>query len=200
MADKTRPNTREKIMSVSAKLFSESEYSKVTMREIAKAVGINSASIYYYYPSKADILKSLYQFYSSQRLMGYPDLNELTRLAKTVPPREVLMKSVFHFGEDVRDMLDQILVTAAHEIDADPESERFIRENIFDSISCILKPLLQYMTDIKKIKPLDIDKFVGIVSYYCFSSAALNNTSFGNGPEQYQAELELLFSIISPVE
>ena len=200
MTEKTHLSTKETILSVSAKLFAKSEYNKVTMREIGKAVGINPASIYYYFPSKADILKSLYDRYSTERLRGYPNLNELLSLVEMHPPHEVLMKSEYHFDEDIRETLDQILATAAHTINTDPESERFIRENIFDSISSMLKPLLQQMVTLGKIKPFDIERFIGILSFYCYGAAALNNTSFRNSPEQYQADLSLVFSIIAPVE
>jgi len=199
MADqRNKGATREKIMRVAAKMFSEKGYDKVTTREIANGAGVNPAMIYYYFSSKHDVLKSLYRFYTEERMKESPDLSGLLRLAETAPPHEVLMGSEFHYHEENRDMLDQILVTAAREIRSDPESEQFIRENIFDNVSRILGPLLRRLTELEKIKPFDVDAFLKVVSYYCCSAATLNNSVFGQSIADYQAGMSLLFSVIAP--
>ena len=193
--------TKDKILRVAAKMFSENGYDRVTTREIAKAVGINAASIYYYFPSKEDILKSLYGFYSANLQKGNPNLEELLRLAETGPPHEVLMKSEFHFrDEKIREMLDQIIIIASRRFGAGPESEFFIKENIFDNIVNILRPLLSRLVELKKIKPFDVDAFLMVLSYYCFSAAALNNTPFRQSVAEYQAGMSLLFSMITPAD
>jgi len=200
MFNQSNASTREKILIVSARLFSERGYSKVTTREIANATGINVASIYYHFSSKEDILDCLFRFYTEERIKQQPDLNELMQLVETGHPHEVLMKTEFHFNDEIRDTLDQILVTGAREICADPESERFINDNIFQHISDVLRPLLQRLTDLGKIKPLDIDTFLRIVSYYCFSAAALNKSSFRHNVTEYQKGMAQLFSLIEPLE
>jgi AcrR family transcriptional regulator len=200
MPEKLYGLTSGKILRAAAKLFSESGYHKITTREIAQDSGINVASIYYHFPSKADILKSLYEFYSIELKKALPDINELLAQAETDPPHEVLMKAECHFTGDVRAFLDQILITAAREICADSESERFIRENIFAPTSNILKPLLLRMIELGRIKPFDVETFLSIITYYGFSAAALNNSVFGNSPERYRADLSFMFSLITPVE
>ncbi|MCL2812223.1 MAG: TetR/AcrR family transcriptional regulator [Clostridia bacterium] len=199
MPEKRYGSTRGKILRAAAKLFSKSGYHRVTMREIAQDSEINAASIYHYFPSKADILKSLYAFYSAELHKALPDLHALLRLAETDPPHEVLMKAEFHFDQEARDFLDQILITAAREISADSESERFIRENIFAPTENIIKPLLQRMVELGRIQPLDIETLLTILVYYCFSAAALNHSPFGNKPEKYQSDLSFIFSFIKPM-
>ena len=55
-----RPETRkEEIVKTSAKLFKEKGYSAVTMRDIAKVMGIKAASLYNHISSKQDILISI---------------------------------------------------------------------------------------------------------------------------------------------
>ena len=187
-------------MSAAAKLFSEKGYDKVTIREIAGVVGINSAMIYYYFSSKDDLLKSLYKFYTEERLKECPDVKELLRLAETEPPHEVLMKSEFHFNQKSRKMLDQILVTASRQICSDAESEQFMRDNIFGNIKNILGPLLRRLVELGKIKPFDIDTFLRVTSHYCYGAAALNNSAFKQNVAQYRAGMSFLFSIITPEE
>ena len=197
MPEKRYGPTRGKILRAAAKLFAESGYHKVTTREIAQAAGMNAASMYYYFPSKADILKDLYEFYTAELYKGLPNLEDLLKLAETEPAREVLMKAVFHFNEDIRVFLEQILVSAVHQISADIESEDFIRKNIFIPIRIILEPLLRRMVELGKIKPFDMETFLSVLIHYSFSAAALSHSSFGNCPERYHTDLKFIFSSIT---
>lgn len=55
----TTVTRKSEIIQIAAKLFKEKGYSAVTMRDIAKAVGIKAASLYNHINSKQDILKSI---------------------------------------------------------------------------------------------------------------------------------------------
>jgi len=192
--------TKEKILKTAAKMFSERGYDRVTVREIAKDIGINSGSLYNHFASKDEILKSLYSFYIEQHRKAYPDLEELLRLAETDPPHEVLMKAEFHYDDDIREFMSQIVVIASRMICNDIENEDFIRESTFDSIINTMKPLLERLVELGRIRPLDIDTFLRIMTYYCFSAAALNNSAFGQGVADYLAGMSFLFSTIVPNE
>ncbi|SDS66682.1 TetR/AcrR family transcriptional regulator [Winogradskyella sediminis] len=50
---------KEEIITTAAKLFKEKGYSAVTMRDLAKAMGIKAASLYNHINSKQDILKAI---------------------------------------------------------------------------------------------------------------------------------------------
>ncbi|MBT2503449.1 TetR/AcrR family transcriptional regulator [Curtobacterium sp. ISL-83] len=52
--------TRERVQQVALDLFTRQGYEATSLREIAEAVGINKASLYYYFPSKEAILQSLF--------------------------------------------------------------------------------------------------------------------------------------------
>ena len=199
MVNQGRSNTRDRILTVAAKLFSEKGYDRVTTRELATEIGINAASMYYYFSSKEDILKSLYTLYSHHLKEETPDLEELLILAEIDEPHKVLMKTEFHFDENVREMLDQIVVIATGMLHADEDSKNFIYENIFKPTDKIVKPLLKRMVELGKIKPFDIDTFIEVFSYYCFSAAALNRSSFRLDVEGYQGAMSFLFSMVTPL-
>lgn len=55
----TTVTRKSEIIQIAAKLFKEKGYSAVTMRDIAKAVGIKAASLYNHINSKQEILKSI---------------------------------------------------------------------------------------------------------------------------------------------
>jgi len=198
MAKQIGNTTRDKILKVAARQFAQRGYDKVTTREIAKDAEINPASIYHHFPSKEDILDSLYALYSFERKSGYPDLNELLRLAETEPPHDVLLKSIFSYSDKNVEMLDQILITAARGLGIDPKSERFIRENIFESVENVLKPLLERLIELRRVKPLDVDSFIRALNFYCFSVAAFNKSTFRIDFAEFQKEMALLFSLVEP--
>jgi AcrR family transcriptional regulator len=50
---------QQEIIRVAAKLFKEKGYSAVTMRDLAKAMGMKAASLYNHIKSKQDILKTI---------------------------------------------------------------------------------------------------------------------------------------------
>ena len=200
MFDQNKMKTKDKILEAAARMFAERGYDKVTTREIAKSVGINSASIYYYFPSKEDILTSLYAFYSKHLSKKCPELDDLLALAETDPPHEVLMKAEFHYDDEVRETLDHILVTAARRVGGDPESEYFIRKNIFDPTMTIVKPLLERLIALKKIKPFNVDACVNVLTYYCFSAAALHHSPFGQDLSKYLSGMSYIYSSIEVIE
>ena len=65
MAEKT---TKEKIFDVSIDLFSQNGYDGVSIRQIAKEVGIKESSIYNHYNSKESILESILNYYINEML------------------------------------------------------------------------------------------------------------------------------------
>lgn len=52
-------NTREKILEVSLRLFSQHGYSAVSIRDICKEVGIRESTVYYHFENKQAILETL---------------------------------------------------------------------------------------------------------------------------------------------
>ena len=55
------PATRRQILDCSLKLFSERGYARTSVRDIAQAVGITDAAIYYHFSSKRDLLRALFE-------------------------------------------------------------------------------------------------------------------------------------------
>ncbi len=55
----TEVTRRDEIINTATKLFKQKGYSAVTMRDLAKAMGIKAASLYNHIDSKQDILKAI---------------------------------------------------------------------------------------------------------------------------------------------
>ena len=63
-----RSDNKEKIFDVSINLFSEYGYDGVSIRQIAKEVGIRESSIYNHFPSKESILDAILKYYIEQMM------------------------------------------------------------------------------------------------------------------------------------
>jgi AcrR family transcriptional regulator len=57
--DARRTDTRQRILEVAARLFSEQGFAGTSIRDIADALGVTKAALYYHFPSKDAILGEL---------------------------------------------------------------------------------------------------------------------------------------------
>ncbi|MDR1563980.1 MAG: TetR/AcrR family transcriptional regulator [Oscillospiraceae bacterium] len=187
--------TKEKIWNTSLILFSDKGYSSVSMRDIAKAVGINAASIYNHFASKEDILKSFYDFYNENRNAAAPKLETLLQLCETLDPVEVLLKLNYHYPPEIQESMDRIVIVSSREINSDPQSEAFIC-SFLEGFDQLVVPLLERLVSLKKIAPLDIRAFSVLNKYFCYSAAVLNNSPFILSLEEWNAGFSMLMSMI----
>lgn len=80
---------KDEIVKTAAKLFKKRGYSAVTMRDIAKTMGIKAASLYNHIQSKQDILKSIIislaeEFTTGMELIKASNTNSLEKLHQIV--------------------------------------------------------------------------------------------------------------------
>ena len=88
--ENTRTN-KIKIFEIAVHLFAEKGYAKVSMREIADAVGIKAASIYNHYAGKEALLDSIFKFFKEQLTTKvYPSF----QLSENTTPREFLENTI----------------------------------------------------------------------------------------------------------
>lgn len=73
----TKKNSnKEKIFNVSIDLFSKYGYDGVSVRQIAKNVGIKESSIYNHFKSKEEILKSILEYYIDEMTKEEPQIEQ----------------------------------------------------------------------------------------------------------------------------
>ena len=192
-------NTKERIMNTAIQLFSKRGYDKVTMREIASAVGINPASIYYHFSSKKDLLTTIYAFYDRQQQELFPNVDDLLALAETAGFEQLLSVVDIHYSPpELDEMVNSIFSIAFREINTDSDSEKFIRKHIFDNINGLLKPMLTRMVELKKLEPFDIDTFLRIFNLVSLAGAALYFSPMRLNDDTWRACLMFLFNTILP--
>jgi TetR/AcrR family transcriptional repressor of nem operon len=75
---RTSTDTVQKIMAVAQELVQSRGYNDFSFHDIARKLGIKSASIHYYFPAKSDLGKSLVQHYHQNFIN---DLNQIDAIS-----------------------------------------------------------------------------------------------------------------------
>lgn len=85
MTDGQVPDTRERIQAAALELFIAQGFEKTSLREIADRLGFTKAALYYHFPSKAELIRSIIEpvRYEVDALL------EEREAAEVVDPREV---------------------------------------------------------------------------------------------------------------
>jgi len=190
--------TRDKIVNAAIRLFSDKGYSKTSVRDIAKEVGIKPASLYSHFQSKEEILHTLYDYFFENRNKVFPRVQDLVKLAETLHPFEVLQKVEFHYGADIQENMDRIAIIGFMEWKTDKKSEEFVKKALLDLTDELMRPALEKMLELNKIEPLDINAFIHLLSNLSFSSALRNYSPHPILPEDWESTFRLTFSLVKP--
>lgn len=91
-------DTRSQILQAALDLFAMHGYEKTTMRAIAKKVGIQSASIYYFFDSKEGLLKEIFSEFISNFAKYRTPPDAIWSAAKEKPLSEALSMMFYTFG------------------------------------------------------------------------------------------------------
>jgi AcrR family transcriptional regulator len=192
-------NTKTRIFYTAVQLFSERGYTNVSVRDIAAEVNIKVSSLYNHYPSKADILSSLYKYYTAKFNEKKPDIDLLLKQAGSEPVHEVFKKLDFHFDPEDAETTDRIMAIACTEFRRDEISARFVHDNIFNLSKIYIIPLLERLIELKKIEPMDIKSFSVLTAMVSFGAAACNYSRFHVTINEWGSAFDLLFSLVKPV-
>ncbi|MGW0966481.1 TetR/AcrR family transcriptional regulator [Streptomyces sp. NPDC002516] len=93
-AQRRGSDTKAEIRAVALELFTEQGYEATSLREIAERLGVTKAALYYHFPSKEDIVRSLF----TEHLAA---LDELVSWARSQPPGPELRARVIDRMIDV---------------------------------------------------------------------------------------------------
>ena len=197
--DNARESTKERILNASAKLFSQNGYSEVSMRDIAREVGIKAASIYNHFDSKKAIRDTLFEFYDAQWTAAEPNVDELLRLAEDEPPDVVLMKMLFDWDTpEMQTLMNRIYVIASREAMINPDGIDLIKNLVIERVKVLPRAILQHLSDLGKIEPMDIEAFLIILSHVSHSSTVLNLTPLRINLEEWYRCWVMLLSLVKP--
>jgi len=104
--------TKELIFDSFVEMTSVLGYENVSIRNISKKVGIQPASIYNHFESKAQLLESVYEYYLRHYFDNRKPIEEMKKLIETASAQELIaaFKRTFE-SEDQKKYIRMILIT-----------------------------------------------------------------------------------------
>lgn len=187
--------TRKKVFEVATELFFQHGYKSVGVRDIAKVVGIKSASLYNYFSSKDDLLNKLLRFYYDNYRLALLDLDEALKMIPTAAPSEVLEAIRLPMRNDQPyDMLVKIIIIAERECNNDARARAVIADMYQVGVGRITA-VLDRMIERGVIEPLDTRAFASVMIRFGLS-AGMEVDSKHLSVAEWQDGNKLLYGMI----
>ena len=133
MGKKSSISTKEKIFEVSIDLFSKKGYDNVSIREIAKNVGIKESSIYNHYSGKEAILDAIFEYYKENIKKTKTYYEEVNCIPSQIKPKEF-----YHYGSEAikiqfkREKMSKILRLVFIELYHNEKIRNFFTEELIN--------------------------------------------------------------------
>jgi AcrR family transcriptional regulator len=100
-----REQYRKQLLTKSFELFAEIGYGKITMRQLAKKLGISTGTLYHYFPSKEAIFLQLIEE------LAHRDISNFMIQAESVPPDiRARVRAILNFTKENRDYFSKQLM------------------------------------------------------------------------------------------
>ena len=104
-------NTKSRIIDTALRMFATEGYDKVSMREIASAVGIKAGSIYAHFESKEQILLECYKFYLEHRHDTRLTKEQYEPIIKNGSKEEIIQALNYSYSDDIIEkMISSLLI------------------------------------------------------------------------------------------
>lgn len=155
--NESKRNTKQKIFEASARLFAKEGYYGVSMREIAKEVGIKESSIYNHYKNKEEILSSLLDYFAEKLTVYRPSEEEIENMLDYMSVEDVFKQFIINFGKSLNGTLDTIARIVYTEQFRNEKAKQLMLENLIDEPSRFAARVLRIMKRKKLIRNVDID-------------------------------------------
>jgi AcrR family transcriptional regulator len=165
-----KKSTKQKIFEVAASLFSKKGYDGVSMREIAKEVGIKESSIYNHYKSKEEILSSLFDYFAEMLTSYRPSEEEIEKMLDYMSVEDFLKQLIIGFGRSLNGILDTIARIVYTEQFRNEKAKKLMLENFIIKPATFIGNVFRIMHKKNLIRDIDMDL---VASEYNYTLLAL---------------------------
>ena len=125
--------TEEKIFKTAIELFSQKGFNGVSIREIARAVGIKESSIYNHYTNKDKILETIFTYYKNQMNKTSVSEEDLDKKIQSVSFEQFWTKGLVNFQKATEDpLLEKINNIILLEMFRDKRARDIALEELFN--------------------------------------------------------------------
>ena len=158
----TKISTKQKIFDASINLFSKNGYNGVSMREIAKEVGIKESSIYNHYKNKEEILSSLFNYLALMLTKYRPTEAAIEKMLDYMSIEDVFKHLIVSFGKSIDSTInsgtiDSIVRIVYTEQFRNERAKELMLENLLAEPSRFISKVLKIMLSKNLIRDIDTD-------------------------------------------
>ena len=164
--------TKEIIFDKAIELISSVGYENMSMKMLANAVGIKTASMYNHFTSKQEILDSIYGYYCDHMFDNRPSIEESKRIIETGSREEIFKTLTFNFVSDDPKKYKRMILTAKivmMRIFNDRQANQIFLEYSCVRPAAYVKELIEFGISIGRIEPFDIDTYTNFLTGMLFS-------------------------------
>lgn len=204
-------STKDIIIDVAIELFAEKGYNCVSIREIAKAVGIKGSSIYNHFKSKEDIMETLLTLYkeeSDKYFEGFYMDNNIDSLILSTTIEEMLenslMMSVGFIGVP---KVNKIFKVMASELSYNSKCREFFLREFITVPQETLKEIFRKLIEKGRVKSEDAEllamEFYSFVIYKFYEDYILrgeNNIDFEKMKSEFTRHIRFFVSMVQNVK
>jgi AcrR family transcriptional regulator len=137
--------TKEKIFDAAIDMFSERGYNGVSIRDIAKAVGIKESSIYAHFINKEDILNHILDYHHNGILSKRVDIRDLENEINYIQPRDVIKLIFFNYGKQDDPRIDKTARIIFMEQYVNARAREFVQKYMLEEPVAYYRSLLELM-------------------------------------------------------
>lgn len=148
-------DTKQRILDCSLALFSEKGFRGVSIREIAKAVGIKESSIYNHYAGKQAIIEEICSRFSQSLAFAHPPLARVEEMLAGMRPREVFRAFILSYGGSIDPQMGQMAKIVFSEQFHQETVRRIFLEQFVENSAAYYDQVLSLMMQKGRIRPCD---------------------------------------------
>lgn len=194
-------STKEKIFEVSIDLFSQKGFDAVSVREIARNVGIRESSIYNHYKSKETILDAIFQYFREELTkMRPPGASNIEKLNPDIF-KERVHRTHALFRTPPMEKIFKILI---NELFKNEKAREIVLHDLIQEPHKFTEKVLDSMNQRDIIQPID-PKIMAVEFQYPISSLFLeylilksNNLDTKNVETWLKNHVDFFLSVIIP--
>jgi AcrR family transcriptional regulator len=157
--------TKQKIFDVAVDLFSKKGFSGVSIREIARNVGIKESSVYNHYQNKDAILTKIFDYYKTTIEKTTPSEEYLAERINTLPAQEFWKKGLANFQQVTqKPVMQKISMIVLLEMFRDEKARDIALNEFFVRQQNLIETIFNLMQKRKLIKQ-DLDPKILTMEY-----------------------------------
>ena len=148
-------NTKEVIMEVAIGLFSEDGVSAVSIRDIAKKVGINQSSLYNHYKSKDELLETIFEKFKQELGMASFQEEGMEEQIEITGPELFLQNHLLRLRERITPDIQKIWKIIYIEQFRDKRARDIVLKDILGTPAVFYEKAFKIMMEKDMIKAVD---------------------------------------------